>query len=259
MTAGQASFLFGLGLPLLVSIVFVAFRKGCFSRDVFPSPLHRAAAFLLLLLVLSAVVLLPAASSTGSPSTVYRFEQLFVLQVLLGLFLYGWWLLSGHPPLLDFLALRARRPAGEALLGIGLGALGWLLTFVFGALAAAAFSRFGGRPPATVPPLVRFLVSLSWEKRALVVLVAMVVEELVFRAFLQRRLGAVPASILFLLAHGGYGSPWFFVGLTAITIVLAGAFAKRGSIIAPAFAHGTFDSIQLFVVLPAAVRLLGQQ
>jgi membrane protease YdiL (CAAX protease family) len=248
VTAGQASFLFGLGLPLLVSIVFVAFRKGCFSRDVFPSPLHRAAAFLLLLLVLSAVVLLPAASSTGSPSTVYRFEQLFVLQVLLGLFLYGWWLLSGHPPLLDFLALRARRPAGEALLGIGLGALGWLLTFVFGALAAAAFSRFGGRPPATVPPLVRFLVSLSWEKRALVV-----------RAFLQRRLGAAPASILFLLAHGGYGSPWFFVGLTAITIVLAGAFAKRGSIIAPAFAHGTFDSIQLFVVLPAAVRLLGQQ
>jgi membrane protease YdiL (CAAX protease family) len=84
----------------------------------------------------------------------------------------------------------------------------------------------------------------------------MTLEEFYFRAFLQRRLGPVAASILFLLAHGGYGEPFFFVGLIAITAVLAVAFQKTGSSWAPVFAHGTFDAVQLFIFLPAATKLL---
>jgi membrane protease YdiL (CAAX protease family) len=84
----------------------------------------------------------------------------------------------------------------------------------------------------------------------------MTVEEFHFRAFLQRRVGAVAASALFLLAHGGYGEPFLVVGLLAITVVLAVSFRKTGSAWAPIFAHGTFDAIQLFILLPAALKLL---
>ena len=70
-------------------------------------------------------------------------------------------------------------------------------------------------------------------------------------------LGAVPASILFLLAHAGYGEPFFFVGLLAITTVLAAAFQRTGNAVASIFAHGTFDAIQLFIFLPVALRLIG--
>ena len=83
----------------------------------------------------------------------------------------------------------------------------------------------------------------------------MTIEEFQFRAYLQRRLGAVPASILFLLSHAGYGEPYFFVGLIAITAVLAAAFDKTGSTVAPMLAHGTFDAVQLFVFLPLALKL----
>ena len=103
---------------------------------------------------------------------------------------------------------------------------------------------------------MRWLVMLPVGKRLLIVLSAMTIEEFQFRAFLQRRLGAVPASVLFLLSHGGYGEPYFFVGLVAITTVLAIAFEKTKSIYAPMLAHGTFDAVQLFVFLPLVLKLV---
>jgi membrane protease YdiL (CAAX protease family) len=84
----------------------------------------------------------------------------------------------------------------------------------------------------------------------------MTLEEFYFRGFLQRRFGPVPASILFLLAHAGYGEPLFFAGLLAITIVLAAAFHRTRSTVAPILAHGTFDAIQLFIFLPLAIKVL---
>ena len=84
----------------------------------------------------------------------------------------------------------------------------------------------------------------------------MTVEEVFFRSFLQRRLGAVPASILFLVSHGGYGDPLYFVGLLAITTILAATFEKTGSVLAPMVAHGTFDAVQLLLILPSAVRAI---
>ena len=64
---------------------------------------------------------------------------------------------------------------------------------------------------------------------------------------------------LFLLAHAGYGEPFFFVGLLAITAVLAAAFGRTGAIWAPALAHGTFNAVQLFIFLPEAAKLLPLQ
>ena len=84
----------------------------------------------------------------------------------------------------------------------------------------------------------------------------MTLEEFYFRAFLQSRLGAVAASVLFLLAHAGYGDPRFLVVLLGVTVILAQAYRKSGSTIAPILAHGTFDAIQLFIVAPAVLRHL---
>ncbi len=178
------------------------------------------------------------------------------MQGILAVFLASWWLLSGRPPLRRFLALESKRPGAEAAAGVALGLIGWTLTIVVAGVAAVVLSLLDVQEQRAVPPLVGWLAGRPAIERLLIVLSAMTLEEFHFRAFLQRRLGAVPASILFLLAHAGYGEPFFFVGLLAITSVLAVAFARTGSVVAPIAAHGTFDAIQLFIFLPAALRFL---
>ena len=44
--------------------------------------------------------------------------------------------------------------------------------------------------------------------------------------------------------------------LLAITAVLAVAFARTGNAVASIAAHGTFDAVQLFIFLPAALKFL---
>ena len=258
MTSLDRSLLFGAGLPLVLAIVFTADRKGAFRCDVFPSTSRKRAALLLLVLVLIVTTLLPAAAGGRAPDvSTLRFSQVFTVQALLAGFLLGWWLLSGRPPLRSFLGLESKRPLAEAGAGIALGLIGWTLTIVVGVSAALLFHAFDYDPHRTVPPLVGWLVSRPAVQRGLLVLLAMTLEEFHFRAFLQRRFGAVPASILFLLAHAGYGEPFFFVGLLAITAVLAVAFRKTGNAVASIFAHGTFDAVQLFIFLPAVLKLIG--
>ncbi len=240
-----------------MAIVVVAERKGAFRIDSFPSRGRKWTALTLLAILFVGTVLLPAASGAEPVDTSrLRFHQIFLTQALLAVFLAAWWLLSGRPPLLDFLGLKSSRPLAEIGAGLCLGPIGWAVTFFIGILTALVVSAFGLGAPRGVPPLVRWIAGLSTGQRLLVVLAAMTFEELYFRAFLQRRLGAVAASAFFLLAHAGYGEPLFFVGLLGITAILAAAYAKTGSALAPIAAHGAFNAIQLFLILPAALRLL---
>jgi len=238
------------------AIVILADRKGLFRGDAFPTPARKRVALLLLAIVLCTTVLLPATAGAEVETKTLRFIQVFSGQALLALFLASWWILAGRPKLSEFLALRSEKPLAEAGAGICLGFIGWTLTLVVSIVVAWALALFGAVGPRGVPPLVRWIAALSPWQRLLIVLCAMTVEEFQFRAFLQRRLGAVPASLLFLLAHGGYGEPYFFLGLIAITAVLAVAFHKTGSVIASMLAHGTFDAVQLFVFLPMVLKLL---
>lgn len=257
MTSFDRFFLFGAGLPLVFAIVFVADRKGAFRRDLFSAPWKKRLALLLLALVLVATTLLPAAAGRRAPDvSSLRFSQVFAVQALLAVFLLAWWALSGRPSPASFLGLDSKRPAVEAGAGVALGLIGWTLTIIVGLGAALLFRVFDYEPHRAVPPLVTWLASRPAAQRGLLVLMAMTLEEFHFRSFLQRRLGAVPASAFFLLAHAGYGEPFFFVGLLAITSVLAVAFAKTGNTVASIFAHGTFDAIQLFIFLPVALKLL---
>jgi membrane protease YdiL (CAAX protease family) len=257
VTPSSLQFLFAAGLPLLVAIVWMADRKGAFRHDAFPTPWRKRAALALLAVLLVATTLLPAAAGGRTPDvSTLRISQVFVLQGLLAAFLAAWWLLSGRPPLRKFLALESARPGAEAAAGVALGLIGWTLTIVVSLVTAVFLGLLDLNQTRAVPPLVGWLASRPGSERLLIVLAAMTLEEFHFRAFLQRRLGAVPASILFLLAHAGYGEPLFFVGLLAITSVIAVAFQRTGSVIAPMLAHGTFDAVQLFIFLPAALKFL---
>jgi membrane protease YdiL (CAAX protease family) len=249
--------LLGVALPIVAGIVVVAARKGCFRRDAFPDPRRRAGALVALGVTLAATTILPA-FSLGRPIDPARLSLLSILalQQLLALFLLSWWLLAGRPPLREFLALSTPDPARQARVGVVVGFAGWGLTVAAG-LVVLGVLRFAGvdevRP---IPPLVRWLASQPLGSRIVLVAAAMTVEEVFFRSFLQRRIGAVPASILFLVSHGGYGDPLFFVGLLAITVVLSQTFERTGSVVAPMVAHGVFDAVQLLVILPSAVRLI---
>lgn len=246
--------LFGAGIPLLAIAVGAADRRGLFARDAFGGPARRVAALSALVLVLVTTVLVPAAVGTEQPldPAHLSFAGAFVLQILLAAFLLAWWLLAGRPEARSFLGLNAAEPAKELGRGFLLGLLGWGLTLG----AAAVFHAMGLRGPEAVPPLVRWLAALAAWQKALVVLSAMTVEEFFFRAFLQARLGAWAAAVLFILSHGGYGDPIFLAGIVPITAVLAWSYARTGNVLAPVAAHGTFNAIQLFVALPAALRSL---
>jgi membrane protease YdiL (CAAX protease family) len=257
MTHLQTACLFGAGLPILLGIVLLADRKKAFALDGFPTPLRKRAALGLFYVFLVCVVLLPVALSRkdGSLEGV-SLRSLLLPQGFLVLFLFLWWLLSGRPSAVDFLRLRSRDPLQDLWTGLSLGVIGWGLTLVVGVVAGVTANLLELPTPHGVPPLVRWIAERSALEKVLVVLSAMTVEEFTFRAFLQGRLGGVSASIIFILAHAGYGEPFFFVGLLAITAILAIAFQRTGSTIAPIAAHGTFNAIQVFVVLPALLKVL---
>ena len=257
MRAVDYVLLLGVALPIVAAIVVVAARKGCFRRDPFPDERRRAWALVALGVTLAATTILPA-FSLGRPIDPSRLSlgSILALQQLLSLFLVGWWALSGRPPLREFLALETPDPAGQARLGVGVGLAGWGLTVV-SSLVVLGVLRFAGADEVRpIPPLVRWLASQPFGSRLVLVAAAMTVEEVFFRAFLQRRIGAVPASILFVVSHGGYGDPLFFFGLLAITAVLAYTFRRTGSVVAPMVAHGVFNGVQLLLILPSAVRLI---
>ena len=249
--------LLGVGLPVVAAIVVVAGRKGAFRRDPFPSERRRAAALVALGVTLAATTILPA-FSLGRPIDPARLSlpEILALQQLLALFLVGWWLLAGRPPAGAFLALDAPSPRREVVTGVVVGLAGWGLTVASGLVVLGGLRLAGLEEVRPIPPLVRWLASQPFGSRLVLVAAAMTVEEAFFRSFLQRRLGASAASILFVVSHGGYGDPLYFVGLLAITAILSATFEKTGSVVAPMIAHGVYDGVQLLVILPSAVRAI---
>jgi membrane protease YdiL (CAAX protease family) len=224
--------------------------------------------------------------------------QLFLLHVLMVIAVLGWFALgfAGQPPpgrgaamleadgsppetyaeaasgmapperpfgfgrqLVSQLGLVAASIRREVLLGLLAGILAW--GAVLAALLAVAFAVWavGGdsalpKPSAIVPwiaalPLmVRFLVSLS----------AGVVEETFFRGFLQPRVGIVASTAFFVLAHVSYGQPLMLVGITLLSLIFAFLVRWRQTIWPAIAAHALFDGVQLLVVIPIALRMLGQ-
>ncbi len=194
--------------------------------------------------------------------------QLFWVHGILVVLVASWYLLgfAGVIPRAHLarewcrqLGLEAPDPRREILLGVGLGAVGWLVVLILVSVIGWVTTALGGAGalPQEVPQSIVWMASLSIPLRLLIALSAGVVEELFFRGLLQPRLGILVSSILFILAHLSYGQPFLLVGISLLSFGFAFLARWRGSIWAAMAAHFTFDAIQLLILIPAVLRLAG--
>ena len=244
------------------AIVYLNEQHGLLSCDRFPSNGAKWFAYLWLggFMVLLAVLVTGSALRPPEARQLEStpFYSLFALHAVLVIFLAGWWAASGRPSLLEFLNIRHERPAEVVAIGVSVGVGGWSITLTVAMLVAMALSGAGILDEAPEPPaMIGWMAALPIWKKALIVLSAMTVEEFFFRSFLQKRLGLVASTILFALAHFTYGNPLMLIGVTVISIIIGIAFWRTRNVIPGIIAHGVFDAIQLFVIVPFAVKMMG--
>ena len=257
-------YLVSVGFVFLVWIAIVALneRYNLLSCDRFPSPVFKYLAYLLLgfFLLLLATLVTGAALSppTAKQLAGAPFYSLFTLHAILFVFLVLWWLLSGRPPLREYLNIRHERPLEVVAIGVSVGVGGWIATILIALLVALILRATGvitepGEPPAAIA----WMAALPLWKKATIVLSAMTVEEAFFRSFLQKRIGLIASTILFALAHFTYGNPLLLIGVSIISLIIGFTFYRTKNVIPGVIAHGVFDAIQLFVIVPIAFRMIG--
>jgi membrane protease YdiL (CAAX protease family) len=245
-----------------LAIVFSNERYGILACDRFPSALAKWAAYAWLLLLMVALAVLVTGSAL-TPVTAKQLEKtpfysLFLLHAILVVFLVGWWALSGMPRVREFLQIRHEKPAEVVAIGVSVGVGGWMFTLVIAMIVALALRALGVlNEPAEPPAMIGWMVKLAIWQKALIVLSAATVEEAFFRSFLQKRIGLVASTILFALAHFTYGNPLLLIGVSIVSLVIGAAFYRTKNVLPGMIAHGVFDAIQLFVIVPFAVRMMG--
>lgn len=219
----------------------------------FATPWRAAVAYSLLAAVLLLTVVLPILvywRGTSLAVDTLGPAGLFQGQLVLAAFLMGWFALQRRAGMRAFLHLPNGRWGRRIAEGLRVGVRGWLLTMavmvVLGILAHAA----GMQPNQGFADVMLWMARRPFALRAAVVAVAMVVEEAFFRAFLQPRVGLALATCCFALSHVNYGSPTMGGGVFVIGWILGRAFDRSDDLAVCAIAHGTFDAIQLLVVLP---------
>ena len=243
-------------------IVFLNERYGLLSCDRFPTPVFKwiAYAWLGVFMVAIAYVVTGSALATDTADLLKSmpFWRLFQMHAALVVFLVVWWLLSGRPPLREFLNIRHEKPAEVVAIGMSFGVGGWVITIIVAMLIALLLRSVGMlEEPPDPPAMIGWMANLALWKKALIILSAATVEEAFFRSFLQKRIGLVASTILFSLAHFSYGNPLMLIGVTVISIVISIAFYRTRNVLPGVIAHGVFDAIQLFVIVPVAVKMMG--
>ena len=249
-------------LIVWVAIVYLNERHNLLSCDRFPSPFAKYFAyvwmaffFLLLALAVTGAALSPA---TAEQLRNTPFYSLFGLHAILVIFLIGWWLATGRPPLREFLNIRHERPSEVLAIGLSVGVGGWIITLLTAMLVALLLRGIGVLPEtAEPPPMIGWMAAMPVWKKAIIILSAMTVEEAFFRSFLQKRIGLIASTVLFGLAHFTYGNPLLLIGVTIVSLVIGIAFYRTRNVLPGVIAHGVFDAIQLFVIVPIAFRLMG--
>jgi membrane protease YdiL (CAAX protease family) len=156
------------------------------------------------------------------------------------------------------LGLVAPDVSREVLIGLLLGICAWFVVLLALFVAALAIYAIGGekalpRPSAIVP----WIASLPVLVRLMVSLSAGFVEETFFRGFLQPRMGIALSSGCFVLAHLSYGQPFMLLGITLLSLIYAFLVRWRQTIWPAIAAHALFDGVQLLVIIPMAIRLMG--
>lgn len=257
-----------LALAASLAIDWSAARAGLLPRGFRPEdpsgPWRRALVTGLLCLVLWIAVFAPLAA-LGSADAASAAEGpvwgLFALHGLFALFLVTW-LLAGREAAnwKSELGLRARRPGLEIGLGIAAGLGAWLVVIASLVVVGLTLVALGHEDllPSEPPAVVPWVASLSIGLRLGVSLSAGVFEELFFRGFLQPRAGILVSTALFVLAHSSYQQPLMLVGITMLSLIFAGLVWWRRNLFAAIVAHAVFDAVQLLIIVPRAVELLGR-
>ena len=159
---------------------------------------------------------------------------------------------------LGFVVPSIGREIGLGLL-LGIGAWAAVLAVIV-AFAGVLYALGGQRfLPHTPPQMIPFVAGLPFVVRALLSLSAGVVEETFFRGFLQPRIGIALSTGLFVLAHASYGQPFMLVGVGVLSLIYALLVRWRQSIWAAIAAHALFDGVQLLVIIPIALKVIGTQ
>ena len=249
-------------LGILLSFV-QARSRAVLAEDGFAEPGRRAAAMALLGGVLFLVVAIPFAGGIAGSQAENKglsLVSVFAVHAVLVFFLVSYYALSGRRSLVDFLRLRSEKPGRDLAVGVIIGVGGWIVTILTAAMLIGfwyiASRRARGEPAGTqtVSPVIFWILAQPLWVKLLIVASAMVVEELFFRSFLQTRVGPVAATLMFTAAHGAYGQPLVLVGILVIGAVLAVTFAIYRNVLPCIVAHGVFDSIQMFVIIPMVLK-----
>lgn len=254
-----------LQLALLLAVLCVAALAlfGCRPYvEEFKSPLRRLVAALLFVGVLTVAVFLPVASygDIGElAASDLSVPLMLVGHVILVAFLVVWWWLRGDATFAEFLHLSTDEIGPRIVQGIATGFSGWVMTILVMISAVTLVGSRGGAADSNeVPVVMLWIARLPVLHKLAIVAVAMTVEEAFFRGFLQPRVGWVGSSAMFALGHFSYGMPFMIVGVLTISLVIGRTFARRDDLLPCIVAHGVFDGVQIFVVLPYAADLLQQ-
>ena len=260
MNAAVFVILFTTGAVLVAGFLLRALRRRGFEQDAFPTETRKTIGLALLVAVLILCVVAPFASGlSGRPAVPKDLSPVsaFALHAVFLLFLIVWYVLSGRPPLLDFLKIRSGRPVRLLLAGFPIAAFAWGVSLC-GMLAiqwiVSIFAPAGAAP--RISPVIPWIVALPLAFKIAIVVSAMIFEEAFFRSFLQPRIGAVGATIFFTLAHGVYGQPVMLVGIFILASILALTFELYGNALPGIVAHGAFDAFELFVLIPFALKFV---
>jgi membrane protease YdiL (CAAX protease family) len=249
-------------LAIAAVIILLNERLGLLRCDHFPNTAAKLFAYVWLALFFVVIGFVIAFSAKHVPTSEQLarvpFYSLFELHAILVVFLLGWWLASGRPPLRTFLNIQ-REHQGEAVLtGLAVGLGGWIFTILIALMIALILRAAGLMPNNMQPsPMIGFLAKVAWWKKVLIVLSAMTIEEALFRGFLQKRLGLVASTLLFAMAHSGLGQPFLLIGVAIISLVIGFTFYRTKNLIPGVIAHGVFDAVQLFVIIPIAFKVTG--
>ncbi|MDX1584086.1 MAG: CPBP family intramembrane glutamic endopeptidase [Thermoanaerobaculia bacterium] len=213
--------------------------------------------FALLLFVMSTLVVQSSRTSAVMDMSQVNFWQLFVLHLLLLIFLVVWWFLAGRTRFSKFFNLQGDRLGEQLLIGGLVGVGGWAATIMIALVIGLILTAGGLMPEDMQPsPMIPWMAGLAWWKKSLIVLSAMTVEELFFRGWLQARFGLIASTVIFAISHAGYGQPFMLVGVTVISLVIGLTFYYTRRLLPCIIAHGVFDAIQIFIVIPLALNLV---
>jgi membrane protease YdiL (CAAX protease family) len=147
----------------------------------------------------------------------------------------------------------------EVGLGVLLGTAAWVAVLLALMLIVGALWALGGEGavPKSPPALIPLIAGLPLWARFLVSLSAGVVEESFFRGFLQPRIGIFFSTLFFVVAHLSYGQWFMLIGITLLSLIYAFLVKWRQNLWPAMAAHALFDGVQLLVVVPAALHMMG--